>query len=453
MVASSMKKKYLNTLLAVVLLAGMWAAFNYYDKRKSREAPKTETSVQEKILSVESQRIQSVAFKPRDGEAVSCRREGGSWRIVEPKKLPADPTALSSFLNSLTSATVEEVVDSKPANLRDFGLDPPSFTLEVSTDAQPAKFTLLLGDETPAGGGLYAQVAGNARVFTLASYLKSSLEKKLDDLRDKRAMTLDADQLQRIEVQSKDKSYTLVKNPEGVWDLVLPPPVRADRFAVEGLVSQLRSLSMSSIVAEDKGKAGLYGFEAPELRVQLSSPAGNQTLLLGKKVEKKDGERYYAVNSALAPVFTLGYEFRDRFKKDPADLRDKDLFSFSNFEVKLVEVDTPKGHRVFDRQKDNQWKQTAPGAKNLPSDKVDAFLSRVRDLRADSFPKEADLAQFGLTKPAYRFKVQFGDKKRTEIVEASKVGDRVYARRSTDPSPCELTKTALDDLDKALNDL
>lgn len=446
-----MKKKYLNTLIALVLLGGIWGAITYYDRRKNRETPKIETSKEEKILALDSSHIQAIAFHPRDGEAVTCHREGGAWDIVEPKKLAADASAVSSFLSSLTSASVEEVVDPHPANLKDFGLDPPSFTLEVTTDAKPAKFDLNLGDDTPTSGGVYAQVAGNPRVFTLASYLKSSLEKKLFDLRDRRALTLDADQLRKIEAQWKDKKYLLEKNPEGVWDLDLPPAVRADRFSVEGLVSQLRGLTMQSIAAEDKKKSGDYGLGSPELRLQLTGPGGAQTLILGKK--DKEGDRYFATNSALEPVFTLSADFLNTMKKDPADLREKDLWSWSSFDVKRVEVDSPGGHRVFEQQKGGKWKQTAPAAKDLTSAKMDTFLSRLRDLRAESFPKGGDLAQFGLAKPAYRFHVQFGDKNQTETVEASKVGDHTYARRTTDSLPCELPKTALDDLDKALKDL
>jgi hypothetical protein len=158
------------------------------------------------------------------------------------------------------------------------------------------------------------------------------------------------------------------------------------------------------------------------------------------------------MNGALDPVFTLNSDFVTQFKKNPADMREKDLFSFSSFDVKRAEVDTPKGHWAFERQ-GNQWKQTAPKSKIVNSDKMDSFLTRLRDLRADSFPKAASLADFGLTKPAYRFNVQSGDKNTTEIVEAAKSGDHVYARRSTDPLPGELSKTALDDVEKSLGEL
>jgi len=447
-------RKYLNTLIALVLLAATWGAFTYYDKHKGNEKPKADATKQEKILSLDAQHIQSITFKPRDGQAFTCRREGANWTIVAPH-LAADQGTLSGFLNSLTTATVEDVIDPHPANVKDFGLDPPSFTLDVTTDAQPASFSLLLGDDTPTSGGVYAQVAGNPRVFTLASYLKTSLEKKVFDLRDRHALTLDADQLQKIEVQYKGAKWTLEKNPEGVWDLDLPPAVRADRFAVDGLISQLRGLTMQSVAAEDKKKGGDYGLGSPELHLDLTGPGGKQTIVIGKK--DKESDRYFATNSALAPVFTLNSSFVTEFQKNPADLREKDLFSFSSFDAKRAEITTPKGHWVFEKQQTpkqpDQWKQTAPSAKNVNADKMDILLSRLRDLRADSFPKGGSLAQFGLDKPAYHFSVLSGEKNATETVDAAKSGDHVYGRRATDPEPSELPKTALDDIEKALSEL
>ena len=446
-----MRKKYINTLIALVVLGGLYGAFTYYDRHKSREASKVETPKEEKLFTLDSKHITSITFRPREGEAVTCQHEGNTWAIAEPQKLSADQGTLSTVLNNLTTATVDEVVDAHPSDLKQFGLNPPAYSLEVSTDSNPPKFTLLLGDDTPTSGGIYAQVAGNPRVVTLASYLKSNLEKSLFDLRDRRALTLEADQLQKMQVESKGKKWTLAKNPEGVWDLVLPPPVRADRFAVDGLINQLRGLSMQSIAAEDKKSLAAYGFGSPELRLELTGPGGAQTLEIGKK--DKEGDRYFAMNSALLPVFTLNSSFLTDFEKDPADLRSKDLFSYSSFDAKRLEIDSPKGHSVFEQQKDNQWKQTEGGSKTIPSAKMDTLLSRLRDLRASTFPKGSDLAQLGLTKPVYRFTVRFGEKNQTETVEVSKAGDHVYARLATDSLPCEVTKSAFDDVGKALGDI
>ena len=430
-----MRKKYINTLVALVILGALWGAFTYYNKRQSRQASKIETSKEEKLFTLDSKHITAITFHPRSGDAVTCEHAGGAWAIVEPKKLSADQGTLSTVLNNLTTATVDEVVDQHASDVKQFGLDPPAYSVEVATDTNPPKFTLLLGDDTPTSSGLYAQVAGNPRVVTVASYLKSNLEKTLFDLRDRRALTVEADQLRKMEVESKGKKYTLEKNPEGVWDLVLPPPVRADKFAVDGLLNQLRGLSMQSIAAEDKKSQATYGLSSPELRLELTGPSGAQTLLLGKK--DKEGDRYFAVNSALPAVFTLNSSF----------------LTFSSFDVKHVEITSPKGHNVFEQQKDNQWKQTEGGSKTVPSAKMDTLLSRLRDLRATTFPKGSDLASLGLNKAPYQFTVRFGDKNQTETLEISKAGDHVYARLSTDPSPCEVSKSAFDDMEKALNDL
>jgi Domain of unknown function (DUF4340) len=440
-------RKYLNTLVAIVILGALWGGFTYYGKHKAKETPKSE-SKEEKILPIDPSHVQSFTLKPRDGETFTCNRgNDGQWAIAEPQKLPADQSAVNSLLSTLTSATVDEVASAHPSNLKDFGLAEPSETLEVTTNTQPAKFGLLLGDDTPTSGGVYAQVAGNPRVVTLASYLKSSLEKQVFDLRDKRAVTLNLDQLKQIEVKSKKSSYTLQKNPEGVWDLVLPPPVRADHFTVDGVISQLRDLSMRSITSEDKAQKAKYGLSSPALTVKLSGPATTQSILFGDK--EKTGGKTYATNSALAPIFTLDSGVVSQLEKQPADLRDKDLFSFSQFDAKRIDVSTPAGHHVLELQ-GKDWKQTAPAAKTLSRGAMDDLLSDLRDLRAASFPSGVSLAAAGLDKPAYRFDVRFGEKNQEEVVEVSKVKDHLYARRSNDPLPCELAPGALDSIDKAL---
>ncbi len=444
-----MKTKYLNTLVALALLGALWGAMSYWEKRKGAEPEKTEK--QEKLLTLEAAKVESVRLTPREGDEVICRREGGKWTLVEPGKMAADQSSVDSLVSALADATVDQTLES-PKTLADFGLDRPALTVEVESGAPAAKATVLFGDDTPTGGGVYAQVAGSPRVVILPRFTMTSLDKKAFDLRDKRVMTLDPDQLTRLEVDSKGTRWTLVKNPEGTWNLDLPPLVRVDHFTVEGLVNRLKSATMQSVVEEQKRNPARYGFGAPELRIRATAPAGEQTLVLGKK----DDGSYFAMNSALDPVFTLDAAFLTQFQKKADDLRDKDLFSFSTFEVNRLEVTAPSGARVFEKKvenKETKWKQTAPAGKDLPTEKVETLLNALRDLRAESFPRATDLASAGLAKPAYRFKVRFGAKNEEQAVEASKAGERAYARRSTDSVASEVKAASLEDIEKALKDL
>ncbi|HXJ93838.1 MAG TPA: DUF4340 domain-containing protein [Terriglobia bacterium] len=443
-------KRYLNTLVALVVLAALWFGFNYYNKRKSKESAASAEKPKELVLPVKADQVHSFTVTPRDGQAFTCALDGKTWDITQPKALGADQSAVSDFVGSLVGTTVNSVVDEHPSSLKDFGLDPPVTTLNVATTGKPANFTLLIGDSTPTNDAVYAQVAGNPRVITLPGYGKSALQKTLFDLRDKRVLTLDQDQIQRLDVTSKGKTYTLTKNTDGVWDLVLPPPVRADNFSVQNLLSGLQSTNMISIVKEDKAGDREYGVDQPTVSLKFSTSSSSQTIVIGKK----DGNNYDAVNSALAPVFTLGSDFVTRYQIDPATLRDKAFFSFSSFDAKSVDLTTPKDHRVFEQQ-NFKWKQTVPKAKDEATDKMEPLLNALTDVKAVTFPKatSGNLAPFGLDKPLYTIKVTYGDKNTTQTVIVGSVDDHYYAARSTDTLPGEISKTNLDAIDKALGDL
>lgn len=438
------------TLVAVVLLGALWGGFNYYNKRKSKESAAEASKPKQMILPVKADQVRQFTITPRSGEAVTVARNGPSWEITGPRPLPADQKEVGSYVDSLVGASVNSVIDQHPSNLKDYGLDPPDTTLAVTTGAKPANFTLRIGDATPTGDAVYAQIDGAPAVITLPGYGKSVLEKGLFDLRDKRALTLDQEQIQRLDVTSSKGTYTLTKNPEGFWDLVLPPAVRADNFAVDNLLAGFQGLPMVSILKEDKSNTGAYGFSSPTITVKVTSPAGAQSIVVGKK----DGGQYDAMNSGLAPVFTIGSDFVTKFQIDPATLRDKSYFSFSNFDVKTADITTPKDHRVFE-QKDFKWKQTTPAAKDETSEKMEDLLNALTSIRATSFPKAAagSFAPFGLNKPAYTFKITFGAKDTTEIVNLGIVNGHDYAARSTDALPGEISQDVVESVEKALGAL
>jgi Domain of unknown function (DUF4340) len=157
----------------------------------------------------------------------------------------------------------------------------------------------------------------------------------------------------------------------------------------------------------------------------------------------------------VGPVFTLGSDFLSQFQKQPSDLRSKDLFTFSTYEVNQITLQAPKGRQVFVHHKNDKWEQTEPASMEVPKDKMQTLLQDLRDLSAQSFPKKnpTNLASYGLTKPEYTVQVQYGDNKKTETVQISQVKGNVYARQSTDLAPAELSKDAFTNLQKDLDAL
>ncbi len=442
-----MNRSYLKTIGALVIFAALFFTLTHWDQWHKKKKAKSSTPASQLIVPLKTSEITSFTLTPRDGRPITCQRVGKNWSIVAPPNIAAGQEKIRNFLQSLTTATVSEVVDPHPASVKDFGLDPAAETIDITSSGKPQKLTVLLGDMTPTGEGLYAQVAGNPRVVELPEYAHTSLVQTLFDLRDTHVMTLPADQLQKIQAVAGPDRYTLTKNPEGVWELDLPPAVRASSYAIETMVDKLRTETMNSIVSEDKKNDAPYGFTNPALRLTLTGPGGTQTVALGKK----DGDYYDAMNSALDPVFTVTQDFFSQFQKSADDLREKKLWSWETYDVKHVDIQTPKDHFVFDKQ-NGQWKESSPKSQAVDTGKMQTFLSDLNDLRAESFPqaKPGDFKPFGLDKAGYSIKVTFGDKNQTETVDLAQQNGNLYARRSDDVLPSEISKKTLDSIVKSL---
>src|SRR3954465_1139007 len=104
-------------LISVVLLAVLGGAVWWANKqgaKKAAKGPDTGT----KILTIPDDQFQEIHIKKVTGEVEHLTREGGKWRLTEPKPLPADQDAVSSMVTSLSSLNADKVIDEKPDDLK-----------------------------------------------------------------------------------------------------------------------------------------------------------------------------------------------------------------------------------------------------------------------------------------------------------------------------------------------
>src|ERR1019366_6938569 len=117
--------------------------------------------------------------------------------------------------------------------------------LDVSVIRKDGKTDeLLIGDDTPTNAGSYAKLASDPHVYTVASFVKSGVDKGLNDLRDKRLLTFDSDKLTRVELQAKGQPVEFGKNNRNEWQILKPRPLRADGSQVETLINKLKDAKM-----------------------------------------------------------------------------------------------------------------------------------------------------------------------------------------------------------------
>src|SRR5580658_4255867 len=207
-------------LIAVALLAVLGGLI-WWSNKKQASASKTPATTETKILTIPEDQIQEIKIQHANGDIVDLSRASGKWRIVQPKELAADPDTSSSLVSALTSVTADKTIEEKAADISPYGLNHPALDVTV-TKKDGTTSELLIGDDTPNNSGSYAKLPKDTRVFTVFSFVKTSLDKGVNDLRDKRLLTFDSDKLTRVELAAKGQPVEFGKNAQNEWQIIKP---------------------------------------------------------------------------------------------------------------------------------------------------------------------------------------------------------------------------------------
>src|SRR5580692_6488567 len=242
-------------LAAVIVLLALAGGIYWSNYKQKTAAAKPSTDDAPKILSIPEDQIKEVRLKKTGAETVLLRKgNDGKWQIVEPQPLRADQDAATSLVSTLSNLNADKLVEDKAADLSAYGLNSPTLDVTVlKKDGKTQDF--YLGDDTPTGSGSYAKLAGDAHVYTVATFVKTSLEKTPNDLRDKRLLTFDQDKLTRVDLQrANGEAIEFGKNNQNDWQILKPKPLRADGSQVEDLIRKLKDAKMDAAVSPEDAK-------------------------------------------------------------------------------------------------------------------------------------------------------------------------------------------------------
>ncbi len=425
-------------LIATALLAVLGGLVWWSNKNKKDEPAGAEgAAAPTKILTLAEAGINKIEIRHREAETTRIERDGSGWKITSPQPLPSDRDAINSLLSAVANVSADKVVEEKPADLAVFGLKQPSSVVTITLKDGKTR-TLKLGDDAPVGGGSYVQVDGDPRVFTLASFARTNIDKLAVDLRDKRILTFDNDKLTRIELATKGPAVEFSRNAQNEWAIVKPSPMRADNWQVEELLRKLKDLKLDPLLTSDQ-QADLekqFKSAAPLATVTLTGAAGTQQL----EVRKTKDNKYYAHSSAVEGYHLLTEDNGKDFDKTAADFRNKKLFDFGFNDPSKVEYKDASRQLALSKSGE-KW---MANLKAMDPVGVQSLIDRLRDLSAAGFPDS------GFTTPLIELAVTA---RTTERVSISKAGDKYIARREGEPALYQLDAKSVEDLQKAAADV
>lgn len=427
-------------IAAAVLIA--LSGFLYWSNhhQPSEDNSKISADTPPAILKLDQSSINKIELKKKDAPSLELTKaSSGDWQITQPKPYRADQGTATSVASTLSSLTSDRLVEEKATDLKTYGLDQPNLEVDLAEKDNKSQ-KLLIGDDTPAGGGVYAALAGDPRVFTIASYTKANIDKGLNDLRDKRLLPVDADKISRVELVKKGTEIEFGRNKDD-WQILKPSPMRADGIQVGDLVRELTNSKMDLTSSDSKDASVQFAKAVPVAAAKVTDPSGTQELQV-----RKNKDDYYAKSSAVEGAYKVDSSLGKELEKGVGDFRDKKVFDFGYSDPNKIELHNGSKAYFLTRGTagtDDWWSN----GKKMDGANVESVISDLRDLSASSFPAS------GFANPGIAVTVTSEDGKRTETVQVAKAGDHYLAKRANEPALYQLSASSVDSLLKAADEL
>ena len=430
--------KFQGLLAAVVVLAALGGAAWWSEKKQKADAGKPPADAPPKILTIPEDQFKQIQLIKKASDTTTLSKADGKWQILQPKPLAADQDSVGSLVTSLSSLSSERVIEDKVSDLSSYGLTAPNQQVTVTRKDGKAQ-TLLIGDDTPTGSGAFAKLENDPRVFTIGSYVKSSLDKSSKDLRDKRLLTFNSDKLTRVDLAAKGQNLEFGKNNQNEWQILKPKPLRADGLQVDELVRKLKDAKMDISVADAKKAGAEFAIGTRVALASVTDGSGTQQL----EIRKDKDKNYYAHSSVVDGFYKAPSDLGDGLDNGVDDFRNKKLFDFGWNDPNKLEIHNGTAQAIYQKSGE-KWMS---GSKQMDAPSIQALVDKLRDLTSTKFLDSGPGAIF------FEATLTSNNGKRVEKVSVWKQGNSYFARREGEPTVYELDTKPVEDLQKAAADI
>ena len=240
-----------------------------------------------RVLAFAKDEVMQVQRWGTGGAAVLARAEPG-WQMREPVAARADDDAVNGLLDKIDQAEIEAFVSEDPDTtvLASYGLGNRASQVEIAllVGEDRAEKRLAIGGADEQGRW-YARDASRPQVFLVDSTLVQELTKSISDLRDKKPLRFEREQVQRIVLTRRAApAFAADKDTSGVWHLSEPMGRDAKSWKLNSLLSDLEQLEVEDFAEELPAEATpafsieLLGEERALLTARFSAAVGTSYL-------------------------------------------------------------------------------------------------------------------------------------------------------------------------------
>lgn len=415
-------------LILLVVFLGLGAYVYFYEIAGLEERQKAE-QLQESLLRLEEDRIESIEISVRGRDPVLLVKDREEWQLRRPLEAPASESEIRTLLQRLTEARRNRGFEAEQ-DLSAYGLDDPRLRATISTPDGDRE--LAIGNSDFAETSVYVRLSDEKEVFLTSQLLASALDKDPSSWRSRKLLRFERDELAAVELQRQDEVITLVRR-NGDWFLESPLQEKADRTAVSALLSSLSGADVRDFVDESPSDLAHYGLATPRITVRMRTQGSDAWSSL--EFGSENGEAVYARNPQRNPVVTLAKTVFESAAKPLWDFRNKDVVDIPQDEVSRLTLKHPDTEIVL-RREDFQWLIEKPEElkdRSVPSHRIWFPLSDIQfeSLETvDYFPEPEITVTIQTTDGAFR---TFEFSRREEQFFARQVESGRWGLISEDP--------------------
>jgi len=230
-----------------------------------------------------------------------------------------------------------------------------------------------------------------------------------DNAKEKPFTSVQADDIEEVQVKSADGETTRLQKIDGNWQLVEPVKAAADTGELSTITSSIASLEIQRVVEENASDLKQYGLEPARMEVAFR-PKGDKELRrlqIGEKTPT--GSDLYARLPDQNRVFLVSSYLDSTFNKNTFSLRDRRILVFDRSMVDGLELTTGTSTTRLTKN-GSEWRLASPISVRADFAAVEGALERLSSTQMQRIvdPDGKDLGKYGLTKPTGTITVKTG---------------------------------------------
>ena len=405
------------TLIIIILLACIGGAYFLFFQESPDDESTNERPPIHEVYGIARENVQQAEISFADAayqDLKLVKDATGRWGLQNPFQADANTEKVNQMLDDILNKRVKQTLEVQA--LAQYGLDTPTITLSLwTTDGTSPTATFLIGKKA-INFSVYTKEKSEAHIFLIESSALDDLAKSPTDLRDRAVIQFNAETISNIQLAHRDAASPSESSPincgkrDSTWFVTHPIEAKADDEEMERLLSELRSLPVSTFEA-DGADANVptqlekYGLDAPRIQAKLTGGDNTYALHIGSVIPSQDGtqERVYVKSVHQESIYTVSDDIYKLLNKSVFDLRDKRVIDFQRIDTVRIEIQQDRETTVCTKNADNTWELHTPTGKIKADAKaVDDLLFGVDSLEAAAFVDDSSksLASYGLAPPS-----------------------------------------------------